>query len=135
MKKKRKIEEQPVLNDAAHPYVAPVAMVRTQIYLTRAEYDFLQREADRIAQPMASIIRGFIDEKMETPSAAWSENPMLRETVSDPAWAGHEDGAVNHDHYVYSAPKRKVRRGKSWEDAPAPADDFGYSAAKSSGAR
>src|SRR5579871_4033124 len=66
-------------------------MVRTQIYLSQAEHDFVQREAARREEPMAAVIRGFIDEKMELPADAWTNNPMLEPTVSDPDWKGHED--------------------------------------------
>jgi hypothetical protein len=63
---KRKKTEAPELKEAIAPYQMEPAttMVRTQIYLTRAEHDFLQREAGRRAQPMSVVIRSIIDEKM-----------------------------------------------------------------------
>ena len=44
--------------------VQAAPMVRTQIYLNREEYDFVQAEARRRNEPMAAVIRNFIDEKM-----------------------------------------------------------------------
>ena len=72
--------------------VQDAPMVRTQIYLNREEYDFVQAEARRRNEPMAAVIRNFIDEKMEIPEDAWTNNPMLRPWPHDPDWKGHEDG-------------------------------------------
>ena len=92
-------------------YTPPEAMVRTQIYLTRAEHDFLMGEGNRRNLPMAAIIREYIDEKMEIPEDAWVNNPLLQPAVNDPGFVGREDGAINHDHYISGTPKRfqKVR--------------------------
>jgi hypothetical protein len=88
-------------------------MVRTQIYLTRAEHLFLQSEAERRKEPMAAIIRGFIDEKMRIPDSDWAANPLLEPTPEDPTWEGHADGSINHAHYAYgSARKYEKKRGK-----------------------
>src|SRR6185369_9545337 len=80
------------------------AMVRTQVYLTRAEHDFLSREAARRGEPLSSVLRGIIDEKMMIPEEAWVNNPMLEPTPDVPGWEGREDGSLNHDHYVYGGP-------------------------------
>ena len=85
-------------------------MVRTQIYLNREEYDFVQTEARRRNEPMAAVIRNFIDEKMEIPEDAWTNNPMLRPTPHDPTFVGHEDSGINHDYYIYGTPKRWMKR-------------------------
>ena len=80
-------------------------MVRTQIYLRQSEYNFCQAEAKRRDEPMAAVIRSYIDEKMEVPEDAWTNNPMLEPTPDDPDHKGHEDAGINHDHYVYGSPK------------------------------
>ena len=99
-------------------------MIRTQIYLNKHEYDFVQTEAKRRDEPMAAVIREFIDEKMEIPEDAWTNNPMLRPTPHDPAFVGHEDGGINHDHYIYGCPKKwKKVKGKYVEAPPLP-DDY-----------
>ena len=100
-------------------------MVRTQIYLSKSELEFVQREAGRRNQPMAAVIRQYIDEKMEAPENAWTQNPMMAPSVEDPAWEGHEDGAINHDHYIYGTPKKYVKsKGKWVEAAPLPEDYY-----------
>jgi len=99
-------------------------MLRTQIYLSRIEHEFVQREAGRRNLPMAAVIRQFIDEKMEAPDNAWTSNPMLSPSAEDPAWEGHEDGAINHDHYIYGTPKKYVKSRGKWVDAPSLPEDY-----------
>jgi hypothetical protein len=99
-------------------------MIRTQIYLSRSEHDFVQAEAARRSEPMAAVIRGFIEEKMEVPEDAWTNNPMLQPTPEDPTWVGHEDGAINHDHYIYGTPKRYMKRNGEWVETPPLPDDY-----------
>jgi len=121
------------LKDAIAPYggSAPESsMIRTQIYLTRAEYDFLQKEALHSDEPMAAIIRSYIDERMNVPEDAWTNNPMLEPTTPDPNFKGHEDGAINHDHYIYGCPKKWIKRKGKWVEAPPLPDDY-YEDAKS----
>jgi hypothetical protein len=105
--------------------VQDAPMVRTQIYLNREEYDFVQTEARRRNEPMAAVIRKFIDEKMEIPEDAWTNNPMLRPWPHDPDWKGREDGGINHDHYIYGCPKKWIKvKGKYVEAPPLPEDYY-----------
>ena len=116
-----------VLRDAPAPLnrVETPPMIRTQIYLSQREYDFLQTEARRRAAPMAAVIRNFIDEKMAVPEDAWMNNPMLAPTVPDPSWKSPEDGGINHDHYLYGSPKKWIKvKGKYVEAPPLPDDYF-----------
>ncbi|MBM3882705.1 MAG: hypothetical protein FJ387_23785 [Verrucomicrobia bacterium] len=104
MKKRAKLKTAPVavgsvLEEA--PALAPAVdvsgsepMVRTQIYLSRAEHRFLQAEAARRGEPMAAVIRGLVDEKMAVPEEAWTNNSLL-EPPADPSFLGPEDGAIN----------------------------------------
>jgi hypothetical protein len=122
MKTDKKSEDHLVLRDKAEPYQSVPAMIRTQVYLTRAEHDFLTREGERTGEGMSAALRGIIDEKMNIPEDAWTNNPMLEPTPYDPDYEGREDGSLNHDHYAYGAPKKyKKVRGK-WvmkrEDEP-----------------
>jgi hypothetical protein len=93
-------------------------MVRTQIYLTRAEHLFLQAEAERRGEPMAAVIRGFIDEKMRLPDSVWSANPLLDATPEDSSWQGHADGSINHDHYVSGAARKYEKKRGKWALQP-----------------
>jgi hypothetical protein len=99
-------------------------MVRTQIYLNREEYEFVRREASRRDEPMAAVIRGFIDEKMKIPDDAWTNNPMLKPLPKDPNWKGHEDGGINHDHYIYGCPKKWIKVKGEYVEAPPLPDDY-----------
>ena len=106
-------------------------MIRTQIYLSQHEYDFLQAESKRREEPMAAIIRNLIDEKMAVPDDAWTNNPMLAPTPHDPDFVGHEDSGINHDHYLYGTPKHVIKvKGKWVEAPPLPADYYEKAASR-----
>lgn len=95
-------------------------MVRTQIYLSRREYDFVQAQAAQRDEPMAAVIRSFIDEKMELPGDAWTNNSMLEPTPVDPELNLPEDAAINHDHYLYGTPRKYVKMKGQWVLAGTP---------------
>ncbi|MGD0815231.1 MAG: hypothetical protein ABSA83_16665 [Verrucomicrobiota bacterium] len=99
-------------------------MIRTQIYLSKSEHDFIQHEAARHGQPMAGVIRAFIDEKMDVPDEVWTNNPLLRPPAPDPGWIGNDDGAINHDHYVYGSPKKWMERNGQWVETPPLPEDY-----------
>ena len=109
--------EASALREQAVPYAAPAeeaAMVRTQVYLTPAEYHFLQAEGRRRNQPMAAVLRSIVDEKMQLPDDAWTNNPMLRPTPKDAQFDLPADAAINHDHYLYGTPKKYVKVKGRW---------------------
>jgi len=91
-----------------------VGMVRTQIYLTRAEHGFISTEAARRGETMAAVIRGCIDDKMRVPDTAWAANPMLEPTPSDAGLELPEDAAINHDHYLYGTAKKYLKKRGKW---------------------
>jgi hypothetical protein len=131
MKARKPIKYRPHKSSAAELKEAAVAdeargnpMIRTQIYLNQEEYDFVQTEARRRNEPMAAVIREFIDEKMEIPEDAWTNNPMLRSWPHDPDWKSHEDTGINHDHYLYGVPKDVIKVKGKWVDAPPLPDDY-----------
>lgn len=131
-KRHRKTEastgEVPVLRDAAmlldtETTGKSAPMIRTQIYLSPEEHRFLQVESARRGEPMAAVIRAFIDEKMSLPEDVWTHNPLLA-PPADPAFLGPEDGVINHDHYIYGTPKRYVKKHEQWGPAPPLPDDY-----------
>ena len=61
MKQTKRPSATDALKEANTPYVVEPAMVRTQVYLTRAEHDFLQSEAARRNEPMSAVLRSIID--------------------------------------------------------------------------
>jgi hypothetical protein len=112
------------LNDAALACELDEApMLRTQIYLSKPEHAFIQTEAARQGQPMAAVIRAFIDEKMDVPESAWTDNPLLA-PPADPDFVGPEDGAINHDHYIYGGPRKWMKRRGQWIEAPPLPEDY-----------
>lgn len=124
MKKRRSASYPPLKNSTSElKETAPTAeiegapMIRTQIYLNQREYDFVQAEAARRDEPMAAVIRDFIDEKMKVPEDAWTNNPMLKPTPKDAHFHLPEDAAINHDHYLYGTPKKYVKAKGRWVPA------------------
>lgn len=113
-----------VLKEAAPAWDLEEPMIRTQIYLSKSEHDFVQHEAARQGQPMAAVIRAFIDEKMDVPDDAWSNNPLLAPPAPDRSWTGRDDGAVNHDHYIYGTPKKWLRQDDEWAETPPLPEDY-----------
>lgn len=114
-----------ILQDQAVSYGSKLdesAMVRTQIYLTRPEHEFLQGESARKGKPMAAVIRELIDEKMALPEEVWTRNPLLEPTPYDPGFEGREDGSLNHDYYAYGGSRKYKKVGGKWvlkrEDEP-----------------
>jgi hypothetical protein len=94
----------PAIEGKALSLKEDLSMVRTQVYLTRAEHEFLQAEAERAGEPMSAFLRRIVDEKMRMPEEAWQNNPMLAATPEIQGWNGHEDAAENHDAYIYGSP-------------------------------
>lgn len=76
-------------------------LLRTQVYLTREEHQFLQAEANRRGETKAAVLRGIIDDRMRVPEGGWAQNPLLADPVEDSNFEGREDGAINHDEYIY----------------------------------
>jgi hypothetical protein len=117
--KTRPVETPTELKEMAPPYLAsPAPMIRTQIYLSKPEYEFLQAEGKRRDEPMAAVLRSFIDEKMRVPDAVWENNPLLDPPVNDPDYQPRGDGVVNHDHYIYGGPKKYTKVKGKWALQP-----------------
>ncbi|MDX1952317.1 MAG: hypothetical protein SFY81_09030 [Verrucomicrobiota bacterium] len=114
--KSKKHSEHAEFREVSSPYgkVPESEMVRTQIYLTRAEHDFLLSESNRRNQPMAAIIRELVDEKMSIPEEAWLNNPLLQAPVEDADFPSREDGSLNHDHYIAGGPRKYEKAGSKW---------------------
>jgi hypothetical protein len=120
----QKTGKQDMLNAAALAYeVDEPPMLRTQIYLSQPEHEFVQNEAARHGQPMAAVIRALIDEKMDIPESVWTRNPLLA-PPADPGFVGPEDGAINHDHYIYGGPRKWRKRKGQWVEAPPLPEDY-----------
>jgi hypothetical protein len=63
---------------------------------------------------MAAVLRSIVDEKMQLPDDAWTNNPMLRPIPKDVQFNLPEDSAINHDHYLYGTPKKYLKVKGRW---------------------
>jgi hypothetical protein len=86
-------------------------MVRTQVYLPREMYQRLQKRAAENDLTLALQIREALENYLERAGA--EDAPILR--ADDPIFQmigmfASEEGdlSVNHDHYLYGAPKREI---------------------------
>jgi len=85
-------------------------MVRTQIYLPRGIHRRLHERADKHGLTLAVQVRAALADYLERVEA--EEQPILR--ADDPIFqmigmadSGLGDLSVNHDHYLYGAPRRE----------------------------
>lgn len=86
-------------------------MVRTQVYLPRAIYEKLQARAEQQELTLALQIRAALELYLEQAEAK-TDDGILR--PDDPIFqmigmfdSGVDDLSVNHDHYLYGAPRRE----------------------------
>ncbi len=89
------------ISDISYRTKNDIAKVRTQIYLSETQREFLNRESKRTGQSMAELIRDYIDEKMTPNEDIWDTNSLLAPAPEDPAFVGHEDGSVATDAIIY----------------------------------
>ena len=102
MKKKK---PSPRVGDVSAEYQAEPksSLVRTQVYLAESHREFLAREANQRGVSMATLLREWIDEKMNPGNESWERNPLLEATPEDPSFEGHEDGSMNSDRHIYGS--------------------------------
>ena len=86
-------------------------MVRTQVYLPRHIYQQLQERAAKQGLTLAVQIRAALEDYLEHAESEDDEG-ILR--ADDPIFqmigvfdSGAGDLSINHDHYLYCAPKRE----------------------------
>lgn len=89
------------ITDLSYHTKSDIAKVRTQIYLSEEQRDFLNRESKRTGQSMAELIRQYITERMNPSEDIWDTNTLLSPAPEDPAFVGNEDGSVATDAIIY----------------------------------
>ncbi|MBL7075115.1 hypothetical protein ISS37_07750 [candidate division KSB1 bacterium] len=84
--------------------------IRTQIYLGHLQHRLLREKAKETNKKMAELVREAISEYLGI-SAKEGQHILAED---DPIWnivgmanSGITDGSINHDHYLYGAPKKK----------------------------
>ena len=90
------------------------SMVRTQVYLPRRVYDKLQTRAGKQGLTLAVQVRAALEDYLERVEFEADDGVLHPD---DPIFQmigmidrGPEDLSVNHDHYLYGAPKREPVR-------------------------
>lgn len=81
-------------------------MIRTQIYIPETIHKELVRLAQEKQEPMAHIVRVFIEEGIgKTKNADYTGKTAIRNILKVQARGGPQDLSTNHDHYLYGGPK------------------------------
>lgn len=76
-------------------------LVRTQVYLSVGQRDYLQSEGKRRGISMAAALREIISESMRPAVASWVGNPLLDEVVEDVDFKSSGSGSESVDESVY----------------------------------
>lgn len=72
---------------------------RTQIYLTKEQYQFLRQQSEKKRASIAKIIRELIDERLHK-DKDYEDNPLFS-IGKDGFSMGRGKGSVRHDEYIY----------------------------------
>jgi len=77
--------------------------IRTQIYLTREEYEYLSQQSEKRQSSIAEVVRQLIEEKMPK-EKDYEDNPLFaigKKGLS----MGRKEGSVKHDDSLYRGKK------------------------------
>jgi hypothetical protein len=76
---------------------------RTQIYLTKEQYQYLRQQAEKNRSSIAGIIRELIDQRLPKDND-YKDNPLF--SLSDDSLKmGRNKGSRRHDDYIYGRKK------------------------------
>ncbi len=81
-------------------------MIRTQIYIPETLHTKLQRLAEEKRQPMAALVRQFIEDGVRTTGQDISGKTTIKQLLQIQARGGPNDLSTNLDHYLYGGPKK-----------------------------
>ncbi len=86
-----------------------VAEKRTQVYFPEELYNRLKKRAEKEGKSVAAIIREASEEylKKEEKEIDWENDPIFK--LAGIFESKESDLSINHDHYLYGAPKRKIK--------------------------
>lgn len=86
-------------------------MVRTQIYLDETTHKKLLKLAKARNTSMAQLVREAAEEKVKNlEERDTSGVQVLQSLIDNAVTGGPKDLSTNIDHYLYGAPKKKVRK-------------------------
>lgn len=81
-------------------------MIRTQVYIPEEAHRKLGRLAEQKSQPMAEIVRNFIEEGLQkTLASDYSGKKTLLDIANMKLRGGDTNFSKNIDHYLYGASK------------------------------
>lgn len=76
---------------------------RTQIYLTKEQYQYLRLQAEKKHSSIAGIVRELIDQRL--PKDADYEENRLFSLSADKLKLNRKQGSSQHDDYIYGRKK------------------------------
>ena len=76
-------------------------LVRTQVYLSVEQRDFLRDEGQKRGVSMAAVLRGIINERMKPSVVHWEGNPLLDDVVVDLGFKSTGTGSLDADAAIY----------------------------------
>ncbi len=76
-------------------------LVRTQIYLSVEQREFLREEGQKSGISMAAALREIISERMKPALVNWEGNPLLDDVAVDPEFKSTGTGSTDADAAVY----------------------------------
>ena len=76
---------------------------RTQIYLTKEQYQYLRRQAEKKKVSIAEIVRELIEERLPK-EKDYEDNPLF--SIGEDGFSmGRRKGSERHDDYIYGRKK------------------------------
>ncbi len=81
-------------------------MIRTQIYIPETLHHKLQRLAEEKRQPLAAIVRQFLEDGVQKTREDVSGKTTIKNLLKLQATGGPRDLSTNLDHYLYGGPKQ-----------------------------
>jgi predicted transcriptional regulator len=88
-----------------------VSEKRTQVYFPKDLYRRLEKKAKIESKSSAAVIREAVERYLtEEREIDWENDPIFK--LAGIMESGAGDLSVNHDHYLYGAPKKRKARSK-----------------------
>jgi hypothetical protein len=85
-----------------------IAEKRTQVYFSEKMYRAVQKKAKAESKSLAAVVREAVEKHIAEKKIDWDNDPFFR--AAGFIKGGVTDMSVNHDHYLYGAKKKTVRK-------------------------
>ncbi len=86
-------------------------MIRTQVYFDESIHKKLLKLAKLHKKTMAQIVRESVDEKVKhLEEKDTSGISFIQSLIDNAVTGGSRDLSINIDHYLYGAPKKKLKK-------------------------